>query len=246
MKNTTHKGIATLVQVEDKLMTIRNQSVLLDSDVAALYAVKTKEINQAVKNNPEKFPEGYIISLEKEEWNSLRSQIVTLEGESELITDCDESEDSRSQIVILNEGGQNEAVTNCDHLENSRSKILTLKKSGQGHNLKYPPKAFTEKGLYVLATILRGECAVRTTLAIVEAFAKIRELARTVSQLSETTEKFQQQTLMQKSGEIMADILGESMKTTDSETSVELNLAVLKFKHTVKRKTGNDTGGEGK
>ena len=58
----------------------------------------------------------------------------------------------------------------------------------------------------------------------------------TVAQLAETREKFQQQTLMQKSGEIMADLLSDDLKTTGSETSLELNLAVLKFKHTIKRK----------
>ena len=87
-----------------------------------------------------------------------------------------------------------------------------------------------------MATILKGGRAVQTTIVIVETFAKIRELARTVAQLAETKGKFKQQSLMQKSGEIMADILGEDMKTTDTETSIELNLAVLKFKHIVKRK----------
>jgi hypothetical protein len=56
-------------------VTIRDQSVLLDSDVAALYAVATKEVNQAVRNNPGKFPEGYIIQLNKA--NGRRSQILT-------------------------------------------------------------------------------------------------------------------------------------------------------------------------
>jgi len=50
-------------------------------------------------------------------------------------------------------------------------------------------------------------------------------------------EKFKQQSLMQKSGEIMADILSDDIKTSGTETSIELNLAVLKFKHTFKRKT---------
>ncbi|MDR1478247.1 MAG: ORF6N domain-containing protein [Planctomycetaceae bacterium] len=47
-------------RVEEKIITIRDQSVILDSDVAELYGITTKEINQAVKNNPEKFPIGYI------------------------------------------------------------------------------------------------------------------------------------------------------------------------------------------
>ena len=194
------KEMVTLTQVEDKLITIRDQSVLLDSDVAALYAVETREVNQAIKNNPDKFPEGYIIQFNKAEWQNLKSQIVTSSSED-----------------------KNEEVKNFDLLEGKKFANVA-------------PKAFTEKGLYMLATILKGRRAVQTTLAIVETYSKIRELARTVAQLSETKEKFTQQSLMQKSGEIMADVLGEGMKTTDSETSFELNLAVLKFKHTVKRK----------
>jgi len=54
-------------EVENKIIELRNQKVLLDSDIGILYGVTTKEINQAVKNNPEKFPEGYIFSLTKEE-----------------------------------------------------------------------------------------------------------------------------------------------------------------------------------
>ncbi|MDR0230897.1 MAG: ORF6N domain-containing protein [Dysgonamonadaceae bacterium] len=64
-------------QVEEKILTIRNQNVILDSDVAILYGVETKEINQAVKNNPAKFPRGYIIPLNKEEWSNLKSKFLT-------------------------------------------------------------------------------------------------------------------------------------------------------------------------
>jgi len=57
------------------VLNIRGQDVILDKDVAALYHVETREINQAVKNNPDKFPEGYIISLVTEEWSSLKMKI---------------------------------------------------------------------------------------------------------------------------------------------------------------------------
>ena len=56
-----------LPQVEEKIISLRNQQVILDCDVAELYSVQTKEINQAVKNNPRKLPEGYIIELDKQE-----------------------------------------------------------------------------------------------------------------------------------------------------------------------------------
>jgi hypothetical protein len=66
-------------RVEEKIITIRSQKVLLDSDVAELYGVETKRVNEAVANNPEKFPDGYILAVSEEENKSLRSNISTLE-----------------------------------------------------------------------------------------------------------------------------------------------------------------------
>ena len=63
--------IISYSQVEEKILNIRGQNVLLDRDVADLYDVTTKEVNQAVKNNPSKFPDGYIIKLNSQEKNEL-------------------------------------------------------------------------------------------------------------------------------------------------------------------------------
>jgi len=63
--------------VEEKIITIRGISVILDSDVAELYGVETKRINEALINNPEKFPEGFVFMLEKQEFLFLRSKIST-------------------------------------------------------------------------------------------------------------------------------------------------------------------------
>jgi hypothetical protein len=98
------------------------------------------------------------------------------------------------------------------------------------------PKAFPEKGLYMLATILKSPQAVQATLAIIETFSRIRELSRNIKTLSNIKDKAGQKPLMQKSGEIIAEILDDDLKTTDTETSIELNFAVLKFKHTIKKK----------
>jgi hypothetical protein len=87
----------------------------------------------------------------------------------------------------------------------------------------------------MLATILKSRQATETTLMIIETFAKIRELTRTVKALSLSSEKAEQKTLMQKSGKLIAEVLDNDLQTTDTETSVELNFAVLKFKHTVKK-----------
>jgi phage regulator Rha-like protein len=178
--------------VEERIIIIRGEKVILDRDVAALYGVETREINQAIKNNPHKFPEGYLMNVTTEENESLRSN------------------------------------------------FLILEKKRRGEHVKYLPTAFTEKGLYMLATILKGPQATHTTITIVETFAKIRELSRTVTELSESTEELSQKTLMQKGSDIMAEILGNDLKITDSETSVELNFALFKVKHTVKRKIKDD------
>lgn len=169
--------------VKDKIVVIGELPVILDFNVAELYGVKTKEVNQAVKNNPEKFPKGYVFELDNKQIAYLRSKNLTA---------------------------------------NSKSRVA--------------PKAFTERGLYMLATILKGSVATATTISIIEAFAKLRELSRTIGELSANPDQYEQRSLMQKSGEIMADLFGEDMHTSETETEIELNFAVLKLKHTIKRK----------
>jgi len=179
------KNIIKFDDVKEKIIRLRNQEVILDSDVATLYGVKTMRINEAVKNNPDKFPPGYVFQLTQEE--------------------------------------KTEVIENFDNLG----------------NLKFSPslpKAFTEKGLYMLATILKSPRATETTLAIVETFASIRELSRAITELSQSPEEFKQKALMQKSGDIITDLFGEDLSTTGTETSIELNFAVLKLKHTINRK----------
>ena len=98
------------------------------------------------------------------------------------------------------------------------------------------PSAFTEQGLYMLATILKSPVATQATISIIETFTKIRELSRSVKELSAIRDKTQQKAMMQRSGELIAEIFDEDLQTSDTEMSVKLNFAVLKFKHTVKKK----------
>ena len=65
--------------VKSRMLQVRGQQVLLDRDIAALYGVETRIINQAVKNNPGRFPAGYVVELTQEEIKVLRSKILTLE-----------------------------------------------------------------------------------------------------------------------------------------------------------------------
>jgi phage regulator Rha-like protein len=175
--------IVRLDKIEDKIIIINEQKVILDIDVANLYGVETKRINEAVKNNLDKFPKGYIIDLSKEQWVLLKSKIST---------------------------------------------------SNKGGKVKLP-KVFTEKGLYMLATILKSKIATQTTIAIIETFAKIRELTSTINELSSNPPKDKQQSLMQKSGEIISELLDNDLQTNESETTIEINFAVMKFKHTIKK-----------
>ena len=67
------------IKIEDMIYEIRGKFVMLDSDIANLYHVETKRVNEAVKNNPQKFPEQYSFILTTEEYKTLRSKISTLE-----------------------------------------------------------------------------------------------------------------------------------------------------------------------
>ena len=88
----------------------------------------------------------------------------------------------------------------------------------------------------MIATILKSRQATEATFAIIATFSKIRELSRNIKTLTIVQDKADQKSLMQKSGELIAEIFDEDLQTNDTETSIELNFAVLKFKHTIKKK----------
>ncbi|MDD7527276.1 MAG: ORF6N domain-containing protein [Bacteroidaceae bacterium] len=180
----------TSEDVEERVLVLRNQRVLIDSDVAELYGIETKRVNEAVRNNPEKFPYGYIFVLDKYE--------------------------------------KQEVVENFDHLNK-------LKFS------KVQPTAFTERGLYMLATILKSERAISTTLAIVDTFVQVREMARTMEALQTVDDGgLQQKGLLQRTGDLLAGVIGQNLSTRTTETEIELNFAVVKIKHKIIRRDENE------
>lgn len=100
------------------------------------------------------------------------------------------------------------------------------------------PKAFTEKGLYMLATVLKSKSATQATLEIVETFAQLRQFSQVAKALAEAEEPSEQKRLIGQSSALMGQVLNRAFAEANgasSETSVELNLALLKIKHTVKR-----------
>ncbi len=116
------------IKIENMIYEIRGKQVMLDSDLADLYGCKngTKEINQAVKNNIEKFPERYCFRITEKEYSSLKSKILTSKGGSR-----------------------------------------------KGHTV------FTEQGVYMLATILKGKLATSITIAIMDAFVAMKSIINT-------------------------------------------------------------------
>lgn len=99
------------------------------------------------------------------------------------------------------------------------------------------PTAFTQRGLYMLATIIKSPRATNTTLAIVDTFVTVRELANTMEQLQKVEDGgAQQKKLLERSGELMADMIGNNLSTSATETEIELNFAVVKIKHKIIRK----------
>lgn len=113
------------ISIENMIYEVKGVEVMIDSDIAKLYHCKngTKEINQAVKNNIEKFPDRFSWILSKEEENDLRSKFLTAN-------------------------------------KNSKSRSNT--------------RVFTEQGLYMLATILKSDVATKVSIAIMDAFVKMR------------------------------------------------------------------------
>ena len=181
--------------VKERMIVLRGQMVLLDRDVAALYGVGTREINQAVRNNPEKFPSGYVFELSADEFSDWRSKILM-------------------------------------------SSLPDKEKAGIKQGLRHPPHAFTERGLYMLATVLKGRQAVKATLAIIETYAQVRELARTMEALQTVEDGgLQQRTLLRRTGEILAHVVGDNLRTESSETEIEFNFAIVKIRHKIIRKS---------
>ncbi len=82
MKN---ESIIKQKEIENRIFTIRGMQVMLDEHLAELYDVGVKVLNQAVKRNARRFPEGFMFQLTSEEWSVLRSQPVTLKTETEII-----------------------------------------------------------------------------------------------------------------------------------------------------------------
>ena len=144
------------INIESLIRIIRGQKVMFDSDLAMLYGVETRSLNQAVRRNLKRFPDDFMFQLTKEEWNVLRSQIVTLE-------------DSKSQNVISKiSDNQQEGVL--------ISQIATSKPIERRGGRQKLPHVFTRNGIGMLSSVLRSETAVEVNIRIMRAFTAIPDI----------------------------------------------------------------------
>lgn len=124
-------------------------------------------------------------------------------------------------------------------LRDLKSKVLISNVSNNSR--RGATKAFTERGLYMLATVLKGERARQVTFTIIETFFKVRELKRELLDLHKETDKQKQQSKMQQFGEVLTDIVMPDLQTSETESSLEINFLIGKIKHTVKRVRKDDS-----
>ena len=151
------------IQAERRILLLRGKKVMLDFDLAELYGVEARALNQAVKRNRERFPEDFMFQLSGEEAADLRSQIVTLNSADD--------ENDRSQSVTPSPSTK----------ANSSQTVMSSRKH---RGKSYRPYAFTEQGVAMLSSVLRSSRAVQVNIAIMRAFVRLRELLLTNADLA--------------------------------------------------------------
>ena len=158
------------LQIEPLIRTIRGQQVLLDSDLAILYGVETRQLNQQVKRNIERFPEDFMFQLTKVELINLKSQIAT----SSAIENSPRSQiATSSQEVSL------------------KSQIVTSSHGG----VRYLPYAFTENGIAMLSSVLRSPIAIQVNIRIMRAFTAMRQFIASNAQIFQRLDVMEQNQL---------------------------------------------------
>jgi hypothetical protein len=139
-------------EIETRIFTVRGMQVMIDSHLAELYDVETKQINRVVKRNQDRFPEKFMFQLTEIEWDSLRSQIDTLKHDAILRYQIGTSKDDATL----------------------KYQIGTSK--GERGGRRYLPYVFTEQGVAMLSAVLRSETAVKVSIQIMDVFVEMRKM----------------------------------------------------------------------
>jgi len=155
---TKENQLSVYQPLVNRIYVIRDQKVMLDSDLAEIYGVETRRLNEQVKRNIDRFSELFMSQLTDEEYENLRSQNVTLE-----------ETDLKSKIATLKKSGL-------------RSQNATLEDK-RGKHRKFLPYVFTEHGAIMLSSVLKSDTAVHASIRIVQAFVEMRKYISANSQL---------------------------------------------------------------
>ena len=143
--------------LKSRIYTIRGLKVMLDADLAEIYGYSTSAFNRQVKNNIEKFDEDFRFQLTTEELSRCKNCILNTKSENNA---------SRSKLTLNVELGSESP---------SRSKFSSLNDGGRGSNIKFMPYAFTEQGIYMLMTVLKGEQATAQSKALIRLFKQMKD-----------------------------------------------------------------------
>lgn len=140
-------------EIQSKIFEIRGLRVMLDYDLAAMYGVETKRLNEQVKRNIERFPEDFMFQLTKGEWEILTNQLL----KSQSVTA--KTSEVQGDIIL-------------------RSQIATAKSLTKSRTMPY---AFTEQGVAMLSSVLRSPLAIQVNIGIIRAFVEFRHMASSLS-----------------------------------------------------------------
>lgn len=176
---------------------------MLDSDLAKLYGVETRILNQAVKRNASRFEgDDFMFRLTKDEALAIRS---------------------RSQFVTLENTGGTKSLENEDF---SRSQFVMLNK-GRGSNIKYLPYAFTELGVAMLSSVLKSEVAISINRDIMRAFVLLKRMMMSPMPDSNSELRREIEALRQEMNEILAGQNDINEETRMQLDAISLSLAEL-------------------
>ena len=174
--------IIKIGQIQTQIYAIRGVQVMLDRDLANLYNVPIKRLNEQVKRNINRFPKKFRFQLTKEEFENLKFQFDT--------SNLDSDKNLISQNVISN----SDSVMFQNSTLSLRSQNATLKKE-RGKHRKYLPYVFTEQGVSMLSAVLRSNVAVKISIQIIDAFVEMRNFLNTNAQVFSRLDKLELQQL---------------------------------------------------
>lgn len=166
--------------IQELIYTVRGVQIMLDSDLAVLYGVDSKRLNEQVKRNLERFPLEFRFQLTQDELDDLRSQFATSIPDHNLRfqNGTSSAPHLRSQIVTLKP--QNTLRSQNATLETDqslRSQTVTSNSDDlRGKHRKYLPYAFTEQGVAMLSAVLKSDTAVQASIRIINAFVEMRRV----------------------------------------------------------------------